>query len=88
MAVGSVVKVRFISFDLEGQWVNRWGRRNCVDYLSAKDGDGTVLMKNSCDSFLPKTFTSKTNKVVFTFVTDESFALQGFELSWKAIREQ
>ena len=85
---GSVLKVEFVSFDLEAAWVNGLGGRKCMDYLSAKDGDGTVLMKNSCGSSPPKSFTSKTNKVVFTFVTNYVNQKPGFKLSWRAIREK
>ena len=84
---GSVVRVKFISFDLEAKYGT--GRiAECADHLSAKDGDGTVLMEQSCGSFLPDSFTSKSNQVVFTFVTDYGFTKPGYRLSWRAVREK
>ena len=64
---------------------NERGGRECKDYLSAKDSDGTMLMYYTCGSHLPKTITSKTNKVIFTFVSDKVFTLPGFKLAWEAM---
>ena len=80
---GSVIKVKFITFDLEKKYQNR-----CVDHLSAKDRDGSLLMRKSCGSSLPHSFTSKSNKVVFAFITDYADTKQGYKLSLREVKEK
>jgi cubilin len=76
---GKVVEVEFDYFVLEAH-------DNCAyDYLMAKDGDGSVLMKKKCGKTKPAQFTSKTNKVTIIFHTDSSVTATGFKLSWKAV---
>ena len=56
------------------------------DYVMARDGDGTVLMKKKCGLLpSPVVFTSRTNKVEVIFHSDGSINQSGFQLSWKEV---
>ena len=59
-------------------------RRPCRDYIKLVDGDGTVLLRETCGvKALPPVTTSFTNKVKVIFHTDEAYAFQGWKLNWK-----
>merc|ERR1712059_229661 len=73
------IEVEFDSFALE----NSGG---CdYDYVMARDGDGTQLMRKTCNS-KPAAFTSISNIVKLIFHSDYSVNAAGFKLSWKAVR--
>ena len=59
------------------------------DSLSITDGDGTLLLENSCGSSLPAAITSKSNTVDIKFVTGNSGSdnRNGWKLLWSALTQ-
>jgi len=55
------------------------------DYLSIKDGDGSVLLPKTCGETKPDPIRSNTNTAEITFRSDDDFAMRGFSIKWKKI---
>ena len=87
------MSLEFTSFDIEYD-------SNCTyDHLTIMDGDGTTLMEKSCGSdgnlviggqnqpgsTLPPKIRSRSNRVNFVFVTDESVAGAGWSVKWSVV---
>ena len=89
---GKVVRLEFTT-------VKIWWDETCSrDFVKVTDGDGTLLMDESCGNsklsdilatnyFQLPNITTKTNKVEIYFHTDESFARSGWNLTWTAVAE-
>ena len=88
---GQILSLEFTSFDLEYY-------SNCTfDHLTIMDGDGTTLMEKSCGVFLviggqnqpgltlPAKIMSRSNRVNFVFVTDESVTRSGWSVKWSVV---
>ena len=89
---GKILRMEFTMFDVG------WGS-GCQNYfVRITDGDGTILMDNSCgyldpsDSalsinvyFLPPIITTTTNRVEIFFHTDGSNGRSGWSLSWSEV---
>ena len=55
------------------------------DYVTIKDGEGTLLMDKTCGYSLPPTIITLTNMVEIFFYTDANGANYGWSLSWAAV---
>ena len=88
---GQILSLEFTSFDIEYD-------SNCTyDHLTIMDGDGTTLMEKSCGGFLviggqnqpgltlPAKIMSRSNRVNFVFVTDESVTRSGWSVKWSVV---
>ena len=85
---GKILRLEFTHFAVY------WGSTCQFDYVKITDGDGTILMDNSCgdssdpsDStyFQPPTITTRTNTVEIFFHTDDVDTRPGWSLSWIAV---
>ena len=89
---GLLLLLKFNGFDIED-----CPMCSC-DHLTITDGDGTILMKKSCgsegdlvigdqqkDFKLPPNIMSRSNRVNFAFVTDDSDQRPGWSVSWSAV---
>ena len=91
---GKILRLEFTHFAV---WtcgsITTWQACPC-DYVKITDGDGTILMDNSCGSssdpsdstyFQPPTITTRTNTVEIFFHTDDVDTRPGWSLSWIAV---
>ena len=86
---GMVLRLEFIDFALE------WEPTCQYDYVRITDGDGTILMNNSCgyssvdpsesNYFFPPVITSHTNATSIYLRTNSLRTDPGFSLSWVAV---
>ena len=87
---GKVLRMEFTFFAVE-----HVQSRCSHDYVKVTDGDGTVLMDNSCgysnrsstssDYFLPPNITTRTNTVNIIFHTNSYTSNVGWSLNWTAL---
>ena len=56
---------------------------SCYDWVSVKDGDGSILLDKTCGSDIPPPITSKTNTAKVFFYTDQNTNATGFSLDWE-----
>ena len=89
--VGSdkIIRLEFTYFDVE------WHPGCQHDFVKVIDGDGTVLMKESCGSslknpahvgyFLRSNITSRSNRVDIIFHSNSAETGNGWRLSWTAV---
>ena len=69
---GSTLTLQFLAFDTELNY----------DFLTIKDGDGTILLKPTSGDSLPPTILSKTNLVYLKFNSDGSGQKSGWSVEW------
>ena len=93
---GKILRLEFTAFHV---YIASGSMKPCAfDFVRITDGDGTLLMDNSCGNsnitdmlatnyFQLPNITTKTNKVEIYFHTDESFAKSGWNLTWTAVAE-
>ena len=55
------------------------------DHLKIRDGDKTILMKETCGSIKPPNITSLTNIVHIDFATDNYTTRTGWSIRWSAV---
>jgi len=72
--------IKFSDFVLEDP---RWWDSYCYDWVTIKDGDGSILLDKTCGSDIPPPITSKTNTARVFFYTDHSINATGFSLDWE-----
>ena len=87
---GKVLRMEFTFFAVE-----HVQSRCSHDYVKVTDGDGTVLMDNSCgysnhsstssDFFQPPNITTRTNTVNIFFHTNSYTSNVGWSLNWAAL---
>merc|ERR1719153_310880 len=71
--------IKFLDFVLEDP---KWDS-SCYDWVTIKDGDGSILLDKTCGSDIPPPITSKTNTAMVFFYTDRNTNATGFSLNWK-----
>ena len=69
---GSTLTLQFLAFDTEFKY----------DFLTIKDGDGTVLLNPISGDSLPPTILSKTNVVYLEFNSDGNTEKSGWSVEW------
>merc|ERR1712002_235768 len=69
---GSQILITFTDFDIEYHPYCRW------DWVKVVDGDGTVLLNETCGSDKPDPITSKTNRITVEFHSDRTEEGTGF----------
>ena len=84
-----IVRLEFTYFDVE------WHPGCQHDFVKVIDGDGTVLMKESCGSslinpahywyFLQSNITSRSNRVDIIFHSNSAETRTGWSLKWTAV---
>ena len=94
MQEGSSVSLNFTAFNLELDGVS------CRDSVTIVDGNGTTLMAETCggssygnlvvggqseNSTLPAVVQSTSNVVILIFTSSESYATNGWNLTWSAV---
>ena len=78
---GMVLMLDFTEFDIQSH-----GDSSCDwDNLTITDGDGTMLLKESCGTEKPPQITSSTRTVNISFQTDETITRNGWSINWKAM---
>ena len=79
---GKILKLEFTDF-MVGSAV---GDTCPYDYVTIKDGDGTLLMDKTCgEDFLPPAIITLTNTAEIFFYTDTQGVMLGWSLSWAAV---
>ena len=88
---GNIMRLEFTIFKVHTGDTNI---NTCPDFVRITDGDGTILMDNSCgysDStylgFQPPIIRTKTNKVEIYFHSDNVREGLGWSLNWTAVSE-
>merc|ERR1719402_390350 len=56
---------------------------SCYDWVIIKDGEGSILLDETCGSEIPPPITSKTNSAKVFFHTDWHTNATGFSLDWE-----
>ena len=69
---GSTLTLQFLAFDTEPKY----------DFMTIKDGDGTVLLNPTSGDSLPPTILSKTNLVYLEFNSDGNTEKSGWSVEW------
>ena len=76
---GLIVEMQFTAFEVQ------FSSPCSFDYVTIKNGDGTILMEKTCGSSLPAAVTSTSNRVEIYFHTDSSRSYSGWRLTWRAV---
>ena len=84
---GMVISLQFTKFDVYSSDVYLMFTTNvCKDHLSITDGDGTLLMEETCGTSLPDNITSTSNLVQLHFKSSsEDNNMHGWSVQWRAV---
>ena len=84
---GMVISLQFTKFDVYSSDVYlMFTTTVCKDYLSITDGDGTLLMEETCGTSLPDNITSTSNIVQLHFKSSyEDNNMRGWSLQWRTV---
>merc|ERR1719153_2093249 len=72
-------EIKFSDFALEDPASDS----SCYDWVTIKDGDGSILLDKTCGSDIPPPITSNTNTARVFFYTDRNINARGFSLDWE-----